>query len=328
MEDLFKIPDSNISKSYQSLRQVFKARGWQKASIVKTSETCIFATRPDGREIWISFGTPPTTSYGAGRIADDKYISYLLLKDLEGVKQPETKLLAVNDVEATEKTIEEMLARYTQIVLKPFDGAHGLDVFVGISNLQDAKKAIQSIKEHAWSNLVLAQEMLKSSKAEVRAIVVDYHFTRAIARIPAHVTGDGQHTVLELIDLENANLRTAPYRSRLAYINKSSAEAYLKEQGDKGSYIPKSGEKVQVTNICNIGQGGTAEDVSDTFPETLKKQAETIAKQLKLPLVGIDYFDDYIIEVNKAPSLYYPVDGPGATLCVEKFVEYLECIDI
>lgn len=327
MEDLFAIPDSKISKSYQSLREVFKARGWKKAKIIKTSETCIFATRPDGKEIWIGFGTPPTTSYGAGRISDDKYITYCLLKDLEDVKQPETKLLKIDEESDTEKTIQEMLDRHSEIVLKPFDGAHGLDVFVGIKDLDSAKSALSTIKEHAWSNLVLVQEMLKSEKPEVRAMVIDYKFTRAIARVPASVTGDGVHNVLELIDIENSTIRTAPYRSRLAYINKPSAEEYVKEH-DLHSFIPEAGEKIQVTNICNIGQGGTAEDISNEFPESLKRQSEKIARKLNLPLVGIDYFDDYIIEVNKAPSLYYPVDGPGDIFCVQKFVEYLEKIKL
>ena len=74
----------------------------------------------------------------------------------------------------------------------------------------------------------------------------------------------------------------------------------------------------------NIGRGGTVEDETDTFPLEKKALAEKIAKTLDLPVVGIDFFGDYVLEVNASPSLYYPLDGPRADFGVEKLVDFLE----
>ena len=330
MQDFFQVDDSELSRGRVALRDLMVNHGWKSAKYIVTDESCIFATRPDGKEICIAFGTPPTMSYGAGRIADDKYITYCLLQDLENVKQPETILIKTSDKKArTEARLKEFLKANSEIVIKPFDGAHGLDVFTGIKTMKDALAAIKTITDHAWSGLILVQKMLHSDQPEVRVICVDYQFVGAYARIPAEVTGDGEHSVAELIDLENSTIRTAPYRSNLSYINKAAALAYLnKKSKDLKKYVPEKGEKVQVIGVCNTGQGGTMEDITYKFPDYLKKQSEEIARKLHLPLAGIDYMGESILEVNKAPALYHPVDGPASTICVEKFIEYLENLDI
>ncbi|MBQ3469369.1 hypothetical protein IJH16_00105 [Candidatus Saccharibacteria bacterium] len=331
MEDFFKVKDDELSKGRVTLRDLMKSRGWTNAKYSMTDESCIIANRPDGKEVRLCYGTPPTMSYGAGRVADDKYVTYCLLQDLDSVKQPQTILLRTNKTPEVEleKQLKKLLVSHSEIVIKPFDGAHGLDVFVGIKDLDSAKSALRTIKEHAWTGLVLAQEMLHVDQPEVRVICIDYKFVAAYARIPAHVTGDGEHTVLELIDIENSTIRTAPYQSNLSYINRSAALDYLEKQNPSlENYIPKSGEKVQVVGVCNTGQGGTMEDITAAFPEHLRRQAEDIVKKMQLPLGGVDYMGDYVIEVNKAPALYHPVAGPASIICVQKFVEYLEKIKL
>ena len=76
--------------------------------------------------------------------------------------------------------------------------------------------------------------------------------------------------------------------------------------------------------MCNTGRGGTMEDVTETFSEAQRQISEKIARTLDLPVVGIDFLDDYVIEVNSSPALYHPVPGEMSTRCIEKFVDYLE----
>ena len=171
--------------------------------------------------------------------------------------------------------------------------------------------------------MVIAQQQLDFTGFETRVICINYRFVEALSRIPAHVTGDGEHTVSELIDIENNTIRTEAYKSNLAFIDREYAERYMAEKGNK-DYVPAKNEKVQVIKMCNIGRGGTVEDVTDEFTSEQKALADRIAKTLDLPVVGIDFFGDYVLEVNASPSLYYPLDGPRASFGVEKLVEYLE----
>ncbi|MBQ3325537.1 hypothetical protein IJG79_00060 [Candidatus Saccharibacteria bacterium] len=332
MEDFYKVSAEKLSMSLRNFRSIIQARGWKNAKYTKSigTWTCISAERADGKEIRFYYGTPPTMSYGAGMLSDDKYTSYILMKEI-GIKQPET-LCVDNDTD--EEVIIRFIEKNAPVVIKPIDGAHGQDVYTGIMDWENAKLLIEKVFKKSFSGFALIQKQLKPKSYETRVICIDYKFVKAFARIPACVTGDGKHSVLELIDIENSTKRTAQYKSNLSYINKENAVMYLKKQAlDNGlsedtllSSVPDSGIKVQVIGICNTGQGGTMEDVSDVFSPELKDVAERIAKHLHLPLVGVDFLDDNVIEVNKAPALYHPVDGDASTVCIEKFVDYLEKI--
>ena len=84
--------------------------------------------------------------------------------------------------------------------------------------------------------------------------------------------------------------------------------------------------KVQVVNICNVGCGGTIENMTETLPDDTKHLSETIARSFDLPVIEIDFLDEYVIEVNSSPSLHYPAPDASSTLCVKKFVDYLETL--
>ncbi len=326
MEDFFSVPNEQLPQTLAAMQREMKKRGWRGGQYLHSGGNILFAVRPDGKEVHCSFGTSPTMSYGAGAISDDKYATYCILKSLlPEVKQPETILLQTpEDAEKECNQLRSLLSKYNKIVLKPLDGAHGNGVITGISDLTSAIEALNKIRKEQNEKNVIAQEMLFIDGTEIRAVVIDYHFVAAYARIPARVTGDGKHNVLELIDIENQTFRTKPYVSHFAYINKVDAETYLSNKDESlKTYIPANGEKVQVIPVSNQGQGGTNEYLSD-IPEHLKRQAEKVATALELPLAGVDIFGDSIIEVNKAPALCYPVDGEPATICVRRFLDYLE----
>ncbi len=332
MENFYTVPEESFSQSLRHFRKIIKERGWHDAKIIRSIGACISAIRPDGKEIRFYYGTPPDMSYGAGMMADDKYATYAMMKEID-IKQPET-LRVSSDTDRDE--VKKFILSHAPVVIKPIDGAHGQDVYVGVTDWEEAARLIEKVISKSFSGFALVQKQLKPKNYETRVICIDYKFVKAFARIPAQVTGDGEHSVIELIDIENSTKRTAKYRSNLSYIDRGNAIKYLKDQALGNGLaenailgaVPEAGEKVQVIGVCNTGQGGTMEDVSGDFPEELKVEAEKIAKHLKLPLVGVDYLDDSVIEVNKAPALYHPVGGEASTFCIEKFVEYLEKMQV
>ncbi len=333
MVDFYQVPDEKLSLSLRNFRNIIKNRGWKNAKFVYGIGTCVFATRPDGKEIRFSYGTPPTTSYGAGNLADDKFASYLVLKDI-GVEQPETVLIMPGD--DVDKILEDFLQKNSPVVIKPIDGSHGNGVHVGIKDLDEAKEIVKEVQEISNSGRVLVQKQLFPQSFETRVICIDYKFVKAFSRIPACVTGDGKHTISELIDIENTTKRTEKYKSNLSFIDKESAVEYLRKQAISNGLeddailnsVPAENERTQVVGTCNTGQGGTMEDVTDSIPVEQRKLSEKIARHLELPLVGVDFLDQYVIEVNKAPALFHPVDGEASTFCIEKIVEYLEKIPV
>lgn len=321
MENLFEANPESLPMTLRCFQQIAKERGWKEAKYIHSKESYIFATRPDGKKLQFCSCAVPATSYFSGVLADDKYAAYQLLRSIN-IPQPETIALSKENYQSE---IKELLDKYGSIVIKPADGAHGNCVFTDLTTYEDAIAANDYVYVNNSSSIILAQQQLFSDKPEVRAICIGGKFITAFARIPAQVTGDGTHTVAELIDIENSTIRTAPYRSNLNYIDKGSAEDYIKKQGI-ADLVPKEGEKVQVVRVCNTGKGGTMIDITDTFPDEKRKEAEAIAEVTNLPVVGIDYFGDHCVEINSTPGLYHPVDGPASTVCVEEWVKYLETV--
>ena len=315
MEDFFKVDPEDLTMSTKALQKILKERGWT-ADFLRGTSQYVFAKRKDGKVFKISGTAPEMTSFFAGKIADDKLATYELLKKIDGVKQAETKV-------ASAASISYLLNKYGKIVIKPVDGAHGNGITTSLETFEDAMEAVEVAKKFAPSGIVLAQQQLEFNGFETRVICINYKFVEALTRIPAHITGDGEHTVSELIDIENNTIRTEAYKSKLAFIDRDYAEKYMAEVGNR-EYVPARGEKVQVIKMCNIGRGGTVEDVTDDFPSEKRALADRIARTLDLPVVGIDFFGDYVLEVNASPSLYYPLDGPRASFGVEKLVDYLE----
>lgn len=323
MENLFEISPDKLPMTLKSFQKIAKSRGWQSASLIRGKESYIFATRPDGKKLRFLSGAAPGTSYFSGILADDKLASFYIFKDL-GIPQPDTVVLTS---ENQSDEIARLLKQHSSIVIKPSDGGHGNDVFVSITDAEKAAAIVGDVRSRNPGSAILAQQQLANDTPELRVICIDYHFVVALARIPARVTGDGEHTVSELIDLENSTIRTAPYQSNLAFIDKEMSKDYI-EKHYKKDYIPAADEKVQVVGMCNIGRGGTVEDVSANFDSAKRAIAEKIARAFQLPIIGIDFLGEYVLEVNSTPSLYYPTGDESSSLCVTKWLEYLEQLDL
>ncbi len=315
MIDFYSLPDEALPVSMRALRKILQERGWKAEKLVLEGPNDILLTRPDGKEIRIASSTPPTTSVFALHLADNKLASYSLLQKI-GVPQPETIVLNSRD------DTKQLLEKYGTIVIKPADGAHGRGVSTGITQLDQVEPATQkAVNASPAMKIAIAQPQLPLDALELRIICINYQFVEAIARIPAQVTGDGKHTLIELVDLENSTIRTEPYKSDLAYIDRAMAVNFL---GKRQGKIPAVGVKVRVVASCNVGQGGSAQDYSALITDEMKMISEKIAKATQLPVIGIDFYGDQVIEFNACPSLYYPTRNETATKAVTKYIDYLE----
>ncbi len=316
MEDFFAIPEEKLKYTARALRKELIARGWTDVKAVCSKMALLlFATRPDGKKIRFSPCTPYATSKFATIIADDKLASYTLLKEA-GINQPETIRLNLDKTKWREE-LAELLVKHKRIVVKPVGGAHGRSVTVNIESVDEALEAA-----FACGDDVIAQEQLEGDEIEVRAICIGYKFSGAYKRIPAAVEGDGKHTILELIDIENREKRGEAYGEKLAQINYDAAKDYLEKNHIDTARVPAVGEKVRVMKICNSGAGGTME-YTELDPERVAI-AEKAAKTADLPVVGVDFYGDKVIEINAGPSLYHPTGDKWAMHSIEAYVDYLE----
>ena len=198
------------------------------------------------------------------------------------------------------------------LVLKPLDGNHGKGATIGISSLEEAIGAFHRAKQ--FSQKVIVEKMIPGS--DFRALVVNYQFVAGALRTPASISGDGEHSICELIDRVNNDPKRGKEHNNV--LTEISIDDVCLELLAKNGYdldsVPARGEIVFLKPTANLSTGGTAEDVTDKVHPQNKALFERIARTVGLDICGIDIMapdlttpirenGGAVIEVNAAPGL-------------------------
>lgn len=196
-------------------------------------------------------------------------------------------------------------------VIKPADGCQGRGVSLHLRTAGQVRDAYECARE--FSESVLIEEQLEGS--DYRVLVINGHVAAASLRTPAHVSGDGQHTVAELIDIKNSDPRRgAGHENVLSRITIDSlVEALLTQQGLTLTSIPEAGRCVPLRGSANLSTGGEATDVSDRIHPDLRSLCERAARTIGLDVCGVDLIAETIdqplnanggiVELNASPGL-------------------------
>ncbi|HEU0051293.1 MAG TPA: hypothetical protein VFQ60_04555 [Patescibacteria group bacterium] len=198
------------------------------------------------------------------------------------------------------------------LVTKPNWGSHGDDVFTNIQS----KRELSSILDNLFlrHDLVIIERHYPGK--EYRIFRTRNGRYAVLHRDPAHVIGDGKHSILELAKTESRH-RKSQYKKTILcpIVIDDSVRAYLALSGLRLSSIPTKGEKVYLRLTSNLAKGGVSSDVTDVIHPNVLKIAERIHRIFEhLPCIGIDFLTedisspragkDYaILEINSNPGL-------------------------
>jgi cyanophycin synthetase len=207
------------------------------------------------------------------------------------------------------------------VAVKPLDGQQARGISLNLSSPEQVEHAFRIAREH--SPRVVVQQMLRGR--DYRVLVVNGKMIAASQRVPAHVTGDGSHTIAELIDIINRDpLRGVGHEKSLTRIKIDDLMIeHLKKRGLTTRAIPASGETVSLRECANLSVGGTARDVTDIVHPEIAELCERAARIIGLDICGIDLVlpdirgpldGGGIIEINASPGLRMhlsPSEGEG-----------------
>ncbi len=185
----------------------------------------------------------------------------------------------------TEKEALEIHRRVTPpVIAKPHSGSGSRHTTLHIADEAELLQAFR-VGKQVSPQVVIEEELVGPV---YRATCVDGKFAAALRRDPPSVVGDGVHTVTELVEEENKNpQRGGPYFSKIQ-LNEKAAEE-LRWQKLTLESIPPKGQRVYFHQKVNWSVGGTTADVTDeTHPENIEL-FEKAARELKAPIVGIDF---------------------------------------
>ncbi|HYG41593.1 MAG TPA: cyanophycin synthetase [Bordetella sp.] len=246
------------------------------------------------------------TSAIAESIAQDKDLTKMLL-DAAGVPVP-----LGNSVSDAQAAWDIACKLGGPVVVKPRDGSQGRGVAVNVETRDQVMAAFQAAAE--ISSEVIVERYIPGH--DFRLLVVGSNLVAAARRDPPQVTGDGHHTIRELVEQVNADpLRGDGHATSLTKIRFDDiAVATLKKQGYDADSVPPVGTLVTLRHNANLSTGGSATDVTDEVHPEMAARAVTAARMVGLDICGVDVVAETVhlpledqhggvVEVNAAPGL-------------------------
>ncbi|WP_194722443.1 cyanophycin synthetase [Noviherbaspirillum malthae] len=246
------------------------------------------------------------TSAIAESIAQDKELTKMLLH-AAGVPVPNGR--SVTDAEDAWKAACEIDG---PVVVKPRDGNQGKGVAVNIRTREEVLAAFDVA--YAISTDVIVERYITGH--DFRLLVVGDQLVAAARRAPPQVTGDGKHTIGQLIEQVNKDPRRGDgHATSLTKIRVDDiARATLAKQGYTTDSVPPNGQLIVLRNNANLSTGGTATDVTEDVHPDMAARAVEAAQMVGLDICGVDVVCETVIkpledqgggivEVNAAPGL-------------------------
>ena len=161
--------------------------------------------------------------------------------------------------------------------------------------------------------------------SDYRCLVIGGELRAVAQRVPAHVDGDGTHSVAELIELTNADPRRGIGHEKVLTRIKADEESisYAAEQGFALTDVPPRNARVYLKRTANMSTGGISIDRTDEIHPENAEIAELAAQVVGLDIAGIDFIcpdisqpvsevGGGIVEVNAAPGFRmhtHPTEG-------------------
>jgi len=196
-------------------------------------------------------------------------------------------------------------------VIKPLDGNHGRGITIDIKNWEEAEKAYEVARD--VSRAVIVEHYYRGR--DHRVLVINGKVVAVAERVPAHVVGDGQSTIDELIHLTNLDPNRGEGHDNVLtkIVLDRNSERLFQRQGYTLETVLNPGEVCYLRDTANLSTGGIAVDrTDDIHPENIWL-AQRVAKIIGLDIAGIDVVtpditqplrdvDGVIVEVNAAPG--------------------------
>lgn len=245
------------------------------------------------------------TSVLAVETTDDKYLTNTIL-DEAGIPVP---------VQIITKELPDITSFYNQLqrplILKPAQGYQGKRVSIGLDTEETIEKAFYWVKE--FHDEVIAQEDIPGGT--YRLLVINFQTVAAVRLIPPKITGNGSHTIAELIEaINNEPEREFGDKGILSKVEADEETLKILElrKLNLDSVLPE-GEVVFLKNTGNMRLGATATDFTDQVHPFNKFLASRAARILNLNVAGVDIISEDItqpltanygkvIEINAAPD--------------------------
>lgn len=250
-------------------------------------------------------------------VAGNKELTNRLLHEV-GIPVPRASV-----VRSADEAVDVARRLGYPVVLKPLDGNHGRGVMINLPDEATVREAFPTAKDESRNGYVVVETFIPGK--DYRILVVDNQIVAVAERVPAHVVGDGKHTVTELIDITNQDPRRGVGHEKILTrisIDTQTLDVLAKQELTLES-VPEEGRFVQLKLTGNMSTGGTSIDRTDDIHPDNVEIARQAAMVVGLDVAGIDFITPdisrsvreqrgAIVEVNAGPGFRmhtHPTEG-------------------
>lgn len=217
-----------------------------------------------------------------------------------GIEVPDGLVVSRDDTAG----VAEFVARHPGrvFILKPLDGTLGQ----GVQRRVPADEVLQRLAASDGKPLLL-EEFVEGVVHRVN--VVGNRYVAAYALEVASVTGDGRHTVTQLMELKNAACRHRPLYPTQRLQLREREQAFLQARGLTPESVLPAGEWVQLNDIPLGNEGADMVDATDRLPMEAREMAVRAALALDIPVTGLDIIVHpsgrvVVLEANQNPLIH------------------------
>ncbi len=312
---------AELEQDLNDLRELYAntALGPSTETIIKEAEA---------RKIpwmWLSARAMLQLGYGAKQQRIQATLSNntsILAVELACDKEGTKNILSNAGVPVPQGTVIEYLDELEQaiadvgsypIVVKPLDGNHGRGITIDINSKTEAEAAYNLASKASKTRSVIVEQFYQGN--DHRVLVINHKVVAVAERVPAHVTGNGKHTIEQLIELTNQDPRRGNGHDNVLtkIVVDQTSQAVLAKQGYSLDAVLPVNEIAYLRNTANLSTGGIAIDRTDEIHPENVWIAERVSRIIGLDIAGIDIVtsdisrplretEGVIVEVNAAPG--------------------------
>lgn len=260
------------------------------------------------------------------KICHDKALTYQYLREAD-VSIPLGKEFDMStSIADMLKYVEKHLSY--PLVAKPTTGSGGKGVKTNIRSSNQLKKAIEDIRNQFPATSIIIQQHLLGE--EIRIYVIENEVIAAAKRLPANVVGDGQSTIIQLINRKNEYRKKIPHLYYRPIKVDNEVKENISNQGYTLDTILEKGERLFLRKVSNVSSGGDPIDVTSDLSEEQKKIAIRAVQAIPgLSHCGVDMIVNpqgygTILELNTSPGIgshLFPIEGQARDI-PKKMIDY------
>ncbi|MBS0382080.1 MAG: cyanophycin synthetase, partial [Proteobacteria bacterium] len=232
------------------------------------------------------------TPHIAVELASDKEETNKILAAL-GLPVPKQEL-----VQSADAAVRAARRIGYPVVTKPYNGNHGRGISIHLTGDDEVRAGFTAAREHSRS--VIVETFVTGD--DHRLLVVNGELVAATRRTPGHVTGDGEHSITQLVEIVNQDPRRGVGHEKVLTRLELDREAnlMLERVALTADSVPEAGRIVFLRSTANLSTGGTATDVTDIIHPDNRDMAVRAIRAVGLDVGGVDFLSPNIAESYKS----------------------------